>query len=524
MSVESINSYDELPYLFNAMPYTQPHRIAAIAQLFGMNPPAPETARILELGCASGGNILATAYTFPKSRCVGVELSARQVAVAQQAIKELDLKNLVINQINIMDFDANAGQFDYIIAHGVYSWVSPTVREKILQICQQHLSPMGVAYISYNTKPGWNMRGTIRDMMLYHTQNIKDPLERVAQMRALWKFLADATQTGQDSYSLFLNEEFKFFANSEESYLFHDFLEEENNPIYFHEFVTQAAAYQLNYLGDAHLHTMLASNFPPEIAQTLELFKDDLVHQEQYMDFLRNRHFRHSLLCHQQVPLKRAISAERVTNLSVVSSLAEVQSTEIPQGKKCFINQSGNLVTDSPIVIAALTYLLEQLPRAVPFVELVEQTQTRLPANITADKEAIFNHIADIILQAYTKGLIELQVGALPFVLQAGNKPTVSALARWRVAHGLKLNNLRFENLNLEHPVVGALLPYLDGTRDRNALVTILEGKIADKSLQLNVKQAGQEIQIAPEQLKELLMQALEESLKALAKSALLIA
>ena len=32
-----------------------------------------------------------------------------------------------------------------------------------------------MAYVSYNTYPGWHIRGMIRDMMCYHTRQFSDP-------------------------------------------------------------------------------------------------------------------------------------------------------------------------------------------------------------------------------------------------------------------------------------------------------------------------------------------------------------
>ncbi|ALG67096.1 class I SAM-dependent methyltransferase [Beggiatoa leptomitoformis] len=524
MSSEQQDSYDALPYLSNVMHYTQPYHIAAIAQLFGMNPPRPETARILELGCANGGNIVATAHAFPQATCVGIELSARQVAMANGIIQHLDLKNIVVKQMDILDFSEQEGMFDYIIAHGIYTWVTADVQEKILRICQQHLNPNGIAYISYNTKPGWNMRGTIRDMMLYHTKSIKDPHEKVVQMRALWQFLAETTQAGRDSYSLFLNEEFKLFAEFDESYLFHDFLEAENNPLYLHEFVEQASAHDLVYVGDTYLHTMLASNFPPEIANTLSLFKDDLVHQEQYMDFLRNRHFRHSLLCHKNTPLQRAISAERLINLYAVSTLEEVQDTQVPAGKTVFANRLGNLVTDNPIIIAGLHCLREQFPQSMQLSDLVAQVKLRLPSDLVVDSATIEHNLADILLQVYTKGLIELHACPLPFVITVSDKPKASTLAQWRITQGIKASNLRFETLTIEHPVGGLILPYLDGTRDRAALIALLQEKVSSGELLFDVKKEGNEVELTAAQAQTVLAQALEESLQLLARSAMLVA
>ena len=88
----------------------------------------------------------------------------------QAAIAAVGCQNITLKQLDIMDVTPELGQFDYILVHGIFSWVPVPVRDKILQICQQNLAPNGIAYISYNTYPGWHMLGNIRGMMLYHTR------------------------------------------------------------------------------------------------------------------------------------------------------------------------------------------------------------------------------------------------------------------------------------------------------------------------------------------------------------------
>src|SRR5262245_39050357 len=148
-------SYDEVPYASHPFAQTHPDRLATIATLFGMRPQAVEQCRVLELGCAAGGNLIPMAVTYPESHFVGVDLSGREIAEGQRAIETLRLKNIQLAQRDIRDLGDELGRFDYVICHGVYSWVSADVRDKILDLCARLLAPQGVAYVSYNTYPGW---------------------------------------------------------------------------------------------------------------------------------------------------------------------------------------------------------------------------------------------------------------------------------------------------------------------------------------------------------------------------------
>jgi cyclopropane fatty-acyl-phospholipid synthase-like methyltransferase len=176
-------SYDEVPYESHPQTQTHPARLAAVATLFGLRPAPVETARVLELGCAAGGNLVPVAEAFPNATCLGVDASERQVADGRRLVERLGLPNLTLRRADVLDLGPDLGTFDYVICHGVFSWVAPPVQDKILRVCAEHLAPNGVAYVSYNTYPGRHMRGMIRDMMRFHARKFAAPADRVRQSR-----------------------------------------------------------------------------------------------------------------------------------------------------------------------------------------------------------------------------------------------------------------------------------------------------------------------------------------------------
>ena len=230
------NSYDVVPYISVPTPPSHPDRIAVVARLFGMPPPDPQTARVLELGCASGGNLLPLAETLPGGTFVGVDLSRRQIQTGQQLIAAAGLKNATLEQQSILDFDAETGSFDYIIAHGLYSWVTDNVQQKIWELCRDLLSPQGIAYISYNTYPGWHLQGMLRDLLLYRTRNTADPHLRIRQSRQLLEKLSAAFGKANNVYASMLHAHVEVLRKQHDPFLFHDHLEAHNTPLYFHEF------------------------------------------------------------------------------------------------------------------------------------------------------------------------------------------------------------------------------------------------------------------------------------------------
>lgn len=279
-------SYDELPYTCYPMPYAHPDNLAKVATQAGMTPPLVKTSRVLELGCCDGSHIIAVAASLPETDCWGVDLSAENIANGQATIQALALKNLTLKQMNILEIDRQFGKFDYIIAHGIYSWVSSEVQTKILSVCKNNLAPNGVAYVSYDTKPGWFMRSTLRDMMLYHKNLTRNT--QLKDLKNLVAFFADATAKTKTAYGKFANEAINQCRQLPASFVFKDLLEEENEPLYFYEFMQRARAQGLSYLGDA-LYPL----------SPIPALHQDLIYQEQMMDFVHNRHFRHTCLCHE---------------------------------------------------------------------------------------------------------------------------------------------------------------------------------------------------------------------------------
>src|SRR4030095_903008 len=301
MSADTQQSYDTFPYQSFSFPQSHPDRLATIGELFGMTPVPIARSRVLELGCASGGNLIPIAATLPDAQFVGIDLSPVQVRQGTADIEALGLSNIRMLAMNIMDLGDEFGTFDYIIAHGVYSWVPNEVQERMLEICARQLSPSGIAYISYNTLPGWRMRAVVRYAMTYHTRRLVDTTQRAAQSRALLEFLAESLKGDASAYGTLLKQEAEQLRRKDDYYILHDHLAAVNEPVYFHQFMERASRHGLKYLGEADFVTMLGGDFVPEVMQTLAEVAPDVQSREQYMDFLRARSFRQTLLVRNDV-------------------------------------------------------------------------------------------------------------------------------------------------------------------------------------------------------------------------------
>ena len=468
-------TYEEFPYQSNPIPQSHPDRLATIGCLFGMNPAPLESCRVLELGCASGGNLLPMAMSLPNAEFVGIDFSPVQIRQGIADVDALGLANVRLIAMDLMDFSEEFGKFDYIIAHGVYSWVPSAVREKLLAICGTQLAPAGIAYVSYNTLPGWRMRSMVRDAMIYHTRGIADPAARVAQARAVLEFLAESVKDDPSAYASTLRSEADHLRTQGDYYVLHDHLEIVNEPVYFHEFIDGATRHGLAYLGEADFAAMLGRELAGPVKETLARVAPDVLKREQFLDFLRGRTFRESLLVRAGVELTRKVSPLRVMSLRIASNAVpakdapDVRSNAVVE----FRTPEGKAMNASrPMTKAALRVLAERWPVAATFDDLYAAARARIKAPDAATEEgrAIF---ASEVLQGYAAGALELRHAPSPFVLDVGEHPKASALARLQAQRGEPATNLRHTHGTINADTL-RLFVLLDGTRTRREIVAAL--------------------------------------------------
>jgi SAM-dependent methyltransferase len=467
-------TYDELPYDDKPIWQTHPDNLAAIATFHGMTPAPPERCHVLELGCASGQNLLAMAMSLQDAHFAGIDRSPRQIAAGVAEVEALRLSNVVLRAMDAMDLDRSFGTFDYVIAHGIYSWVPRPVQTKILQICQQNLAPGGVAYISYNTYPGWHQRGMVRDMMAYHVRKFPDPRTRIEKARAFVDFLiAGQPPESKATYGQMIRDEAKLICDAADSYLFHEHLEEVNEPVYFHEFMARASAQGLQYVGEARPHCPL-SLFSANAQAAIRALAEDPVRQEQYLDFLRNRTFRWTLLCHQGMALDHQPAPERMAGfwLSGLTQPATPDAEVTTNEPLEFRSENISVSVNQPLAKATLSELSLAWPLPVAFEALAQRVRDRLKSahvsGLTADNYR--PALCSALLTFYRSNLVRLGVSSPPFTTEIGEFPRTSALVRRQAARGQKyISSLRHTFVELSDQE-RLLVSLLNGATDRRAL------------------------------------------------------
>ena len=415
-----------------------------MATLFGLEPAPPAGCRLLELGCGEGGNLVPMAYALPGGSFCGIDLSGRAIERARAATAALGLGNVVFREA---DLSGAEGEFDYVVAHGVYSWIEPERRDALLAACRDRLAPQGVAYVSYDVLPGGYLREITRRMLRWHLRGVDDPAERIAQARALLEAVVSAGRGGEEVRRAAE----RALAQGDAS-LYHDELAPHHEAVLFADFAAHAERHGLRFLAEADVFEM--STAP--VAEELAGLADDVVAREQYLDFFKGRMFRQTLLRHAGAPTVAA-GAEVVRGMLAASPVHPAgDAFEGPGGAR--------LTSSHALVRSALTRLGEAWPDAIPVAELA-----------TGATEAETLELCETLSRAYAANLVHLHVWSPPLATEPGERPVASALARLQVAEGERVTTLRHTSVEVPDALGRRLIALLDGTRDRAALLRELD-------------------------------------------------
>lgn len=483
------NSYDLVPYPSGAFRQTHPDHLAALATLYGMNPAPAPTCRVLELGCASGGNLIPMAVSLPTATFVGIDYSRREIDDGLGRIAALGLSNLSLRHMDILDVSdirAELGTFDYILVHGVFSWVPEAVRLRILEICRDGLSNQGVAYISYNAYPGWHIRQFVRGLTRFHVRNIEDPKERARQARSVLAFAENAVPAIDALYKAELKGQLDRVAQLTDEVLLHDELGDCNQPYYFHEFMELAGQYDLQFLTEADPSYMRMERYAPQVQQALS-GAGDLVVTGQYLDFLGCRPFRQTLLCPKQVALQRSPQPNSIAQFSIQGTCSPVsKKVDLSTGVVERFQSSNHVIIglDEPLSKAALLYLHRVAPQPVPFESLL------LAAYGLLDREGVPSNsdregLGELLLAVHGGGMVELHLHPPSFAATPSERPRVSALLRHQIQQEPFIVNLLHQNVHIEDPLARFMISYLDGQTDRAALLSAVEAELTQGRLVL---------------------------------------
>lgn len=475
--------YDAVPYPSYVFPQTHPDRLATLAVLHGISAAKPGQCRVLELGCGDGTNLLAQAYALPSSKFVGIDLSQTHIDDAIRTANDLDITNAVFSQMDVTSVDTDElGEFDFIIAHGLFSWVPDVVRPAILKIYSECLSPRGIGYISYNALPGCHIRQITHDMMRFHTRGIDDPASKVESGISMLDLMTASADT-DSIYQATLALEAEQIKERSIGNVFHDDLSEFNRPFYFHEFCSLIDAYGLTYLCESEPSNVLDKGLSATAIDTLNKLSGSVIEREQYRDFITARRFRSTLICKSDVSIDRNFTPNAVSSFFIASHVGHEADAAalVDDSEVRFSTPKGNRLTvNHPLTKLVLAELGAKWTRSYSIDELLDQIAGRYSGVDSSDGSIAI--LCNYLLQMYFAGFVKLHLYQPRFVTEISKYPVVSSFARWQIEHGGRsVTTMTGTNLEPEYDSIRELIFLLDGRHDRAAIVAkfkqMLEGQ-----------------------------------------------
>ncbi len=467
--MDTLASYDELPYDSLPVPDTQPDVLRAIARLHGFEAPAPERARILELGCAQGGNLIPLAWRWPDAQCVGVELSRVQAEAGARFVERLGVSNVRILHGDLAALPPDLGEFDYIIAHGVYSWVPPAVQQALLEACRQHLSPQGVACISFNVAAGWAALLPLHQALVERTSASLPAPERYRQA------LGVLTELEREWHDPVLLKEIAFLKTAAPSYLFHEYLDAYNQPKDFNTFVSELDAHALRYVGEAGPRHAVV-----ELENAWGLVPEGMTGRwldaEAALDEAQATRFRRALVARDDAPCAQPPQPEALGELAFYADLASHDEIDLESAcEQHFVNPAGlAFPVAQPAMKAALIALSTAYPNALAYPDLLAEARHLMSA---FGVEAAFSEpeFREALFPLVMAHIVMPTAGQQHHAAEPGTHPRAHVLARLQAqSAGWAVTGARHVPIELDAPG-RFLLAGLDGSRPADALAASLQ-------------------------------------------------
>lgn len=504
-------SYDDTPYVSVPLQHAHPGRLAAAARWHGLAAPDVATARVLEIGCASGGHILPLAAALPDARFLGVDLSPVQIAAGEARRQRLGLANVELRAGSFEELDQSDGEFDYIICHGVYSWIPEPLREALLRSIRDRLSPQGVAMVSFNVLPGWRLFQIARDAMLMHARLVGDPSQRLAGVGELFERLAHESRNTH-SYGKFWRDEARRMARGGEAYWAHEIFEDSNAPETFVGFCDRLAAWGLTYLSECVLSANSEDTMAADGAQSIRaLARGDRMAREAYIDIFSGRSFREAALVHaaRAGSFRDEPTAETLNELYFLPDL-KLELRADPDAEDVFHLTDGesDLGFRGAAVAEAMRGFVERRPGSARIGDLAPSVGSELRTAIGETLKAA----VELGLAAALTTPVDCSTGL-------AERPKIWPLAASDATEGESTANLRHSAVRVD-PFQRFLAPMLDGTRRRSDLIEAALDLVRRGALTVN----GPDGPIEDEAiLRARLGEATDQALAGLLRNALLV-
>ncbi|MEA3642608.1 MAG: class I SAM-dependent methyltransferase [Lamprobacter sp.] len=260
---------------------------------------APQTSkfRYLELGCGQGFGLNLIAALYPDSDFVGVDFNPQHIAHARDLAAAAGLTNVRFEEADFMALSRNwpYGQFHFVVLHGIYSWVSETLRGAICSCLDQALLSGALAYVSYNAMPGWISALPLQKLLQRH--QIARGLSPLPAIDQGFAFMDQLSSSGAALFNALpqLAKRMEETVKKDKSYLIQEYLHENWHPLWFSQVCAEMERAKLSFAGSATLPENYLPTLLPEQMRALVMAYDDPTFSQELIDCLINQAFRRDL-------------------------------------------------------------------------------------------------------------------------------------------------------------------------------------------------------------------------------------
>jgi len=438
-------SYDTVQYPSAIHRTIQPDHLAALARLHGLDAPDPRTARVLDIAGGDGVNVLAMAAAYPEGHYLNIDLASSAIDRGNVLRDESGLDMVRIELTDILDAaETMEGEFDYVVAHGIYAWAPKVVQDAIWRLSNRVLSPKGMVHISYNAHPGGHFRNAIREMIKFEIKNIPDPQAKLDRALDFLRSFAEPQEDDENNIPLrAMRQIAKVTTQKPPETLFHDEAGEVYDPKSLTEVADEAARYGFAFLNDAH-GCNVVDGLPGE-----GLDEEAVVRRAQARDYANIAFFRHSLFIRPGQKPARSLDAANLARLlgSASRDLKRNARLEFSLGDADF-NLKDEALADF------LGTLIDEAPLRLSLARFTDTPQR-----------------CQLLLDMVHRQVLFLHVTPYPGALVPGERPLASPLARAQAALGeTRLCTLDQRMVEIPQEGPRKFLQLLDGTRDRDAI------------------------------------------------------
>lgn len=479
-------SYEAIPYLGSAVPSACPDAIAVRAAWCGGSVSPVRGVRVAELGCGDGANLLPLAFYDRSSSYVGIDASPGHLDRARAVAQRIGLQNVdwVLRDVRNLG-PTDCGPYDFVIAHGIYSWVPEDARDAILRFCASSLTTSGYAYISFNSQPGWATRRVVREALL-RSRGVREAGLGHRATKAIGvaaEFIEDLPSRDY-AFAVLLEEELKRVHHAEPFYVAHEYLAEVNEGFWLGDFVERACRHGLRYVGDAQF-CRPEGQVPVGLMARLAARGLTRVEQEETVDLLCNRNFHMSLLCRTDAPRGRFAADCLPEELHVATSLRALSQTfDLTDGVvERFIGEKGvNIEVDESIVKAALVSLALQWPHGMQLGPVYEQAVKLLRSHGCGLQKGACTSLQTALVKLFEKGEVDFRFVEPTHVTTAPQYPQAHSLARFEAEAGKMLTTAYHVPLALQSDA-RAFVCALNGSHSHQELRQTFAPSVVDGTL-----------------------------------------